>query len=128
MPTLGSVTKTVRISPSDLTVIEDLMKDGTTWSGAIHKLCQQTGTPAEKSPVLREIEDMAMLCGCSLEEFFEQIRDALNDGVLLINRGRVELGLPEWVERFKTVCKEKCLDEEKIGNSAVQAIERGAAW
>ena len=40
MPTLGSITKTIRINPKDLEIIEELMKDGTSWSGAIHKLCE----------------------------------------------------------------------------------------
>ena len=65
MPTIGSVTKTVRIAPRDLEVINGLMADGTSWSGAIHKLCE--GVPAkisEKSGLtpnkdLEEIDSMA---------------------------------------------------------------------
>ena len=40
MPTVGSITKTIRINPRDLEVFEKLMEDGTSWSGAIHKLCE----------------------------------------------------------------------------------------
>lgn len=40
MPTVGSITKTIRINPKDLEIIERLMEDGTSWSGAIHKLCE----------------------------------------------------------------------------------------
>lgn len=47
MPTLNSITKTIRINPQDLEIIKDLMKDGTTWSGAIHKLCEIVGTPSK---------------------------------------------------------------------------------
>lgn len=47
MPTIGSITKTIRINPKDLEIIEGLMEDGTTWSGAIHKLC--VGVPVVQS-------------------------------------------------------------------------------
>lgn len=58
MPTIGSITKTIRIAPRDLEVIEGLMKDGTSWSGAIHKLCagensSKAGTPTRNEEILK---------------------------------------------------------------------------
>lgn len=132
MPTIGSITKTIRISPGDLGVIEGIMKDGTSWSGAVHKLCQNyTGTPVQKPAFegknkdLAEVEGMASLCGCTPESLYKQLNEMLEEGGLLINRGKVGIGLPRWVERFIDACNDKCLDAEKIGESAVKAIERG---
>jgi hypothetical protein len=50
MPTIGSITKTVRINAEDLAVIEKIMaKEMVSWSGAIHYLVGNRGTPSEKN-------------------------------------------------------------------------------
>lgn len=120
MPTIGSVTKTIRISPEDLGVIEGLMEDGATWSGAVHKLCRSY-MPIEKkdiekkdNPVLAEIEEMSALCGCTLENVLNRVCEMLNDGTLMINNGEMSVGLPEWVERFEDICHDKGVPVEKM--------------
>lgn len=108
------------------------MKEGLSWSGAVHKLCQSyTGVPVQapvfkpKSDDVREVEGMASLCGCTPDNFYRQLKTMLEEGTLMVNKGVVEVGMPHWVERFNEVCRDKCLDPDKIGESAVKALERG---
>lgn len=131
MPTIGSVTKTVRIAPRDLEVINALMADGTSWSGAIHKLCE--GVPAkisEKSGLtpnkdLEEIDSMAKFFGMDGGELLKGVCDGLMDGNLTVENGKV-VGVPEVnLDNFKEACHEKGIDLQKALDKATQSIRRG---
>lgn len=119
MPTIGSVTKTIRINPKDLEIIEKLMEDGTTWSGAVHKLCEGipvktevTSPKAEKSSTssrvypseLDEFLSYAPLFGMSEEEYIKKIKEAIDKGVLMEENGKF-VGVSQY---NLSVLEEKC--------------------
>lgn len=120
MPTLGSITKTVRLNPSDLEVIEELMKDGTSWSGAIHKLCDgakvgpKAETPDYPVEVMKDIDTMAGLFGVSTKDIIEGVGELMNDGSLSVEGGRLVCTLPEWVIRIEDLCRDKGIPVEKV--------------
>ena len=131
MPTIGSVTKTVRIAPRDLEVINALMADGTSWSGAIHKLCEGVPTKiSEKSGLtpnkdLEEIDSMAKFFGMDGGELLKGVCDGLMDGNLTVENGKV-VGVPEAnLDNFKEACHEKGIDLQKALDKATQSIRRG---
>ena len=146
MPTIGSITKTIRIKPNDLEIIEGLMRDGTSWSGAIHKLCESygtprvveenpkeiakgtpkmedTGTPMEKSQYLKDFEGYCSFFGVSEEEFVAQICQEIEAGHIMYDgMFRYDIGLNlEW---FREVCHEKGLDEQKALDKMTQMMAR----
>lgn len=131
MPTIGSVTKTVRIAPRDLEVINALMADGTSWSGAIHKLCEGVPTKiSEKSGLtpnkdLEEIDSMAKFFGMDGGDLLKGVCDGLMDGNLTVENGKVA-GVPEIdLDNFKEACHEKGIDLQKALDKATQSIRRG---
>lgn len=81
MPTIGSITKTVRIAPRDLEIINGLMEDGTSWSGAIHKLCERKSTT--------KLGEYAELFGSTEGELVDLIVKAFEDGDILYDGKRL---------------------------------------
>lgn len=132
MPTIGSVTKTIRINPKDLEVIEKLMEDGTTWSGAVHKLCEgvptkiETNTQkAEKNSTysraypseLDEFLSYAPLFGMNEEEYLTKIKEAIDKGVLMEENGKF-VGVCQY---DLSILEEKC---KKSGMSVQSVIDK----
>ena len=76
-------------------------------------------------PALEDLRSMANCFGITVDDLLGLIDEALNEGTILIEGDRVVSSMPHWVERFEEVCRDKCLDPDKIGESAVKAIERG---
>lgn len=76
-------------------------------------------------PTLKDLKSMANCFGITIDDLLGMIDEGLNEGTILIEGGRVISSMPHWVERFEEVCRDKCLDSEKVGESAVKAIERG---
>ena len=85
MPTLGSITKTIRINPKDLEVIEGLMEDGTSWSGAIHKLCQNAVNHSNHA----DLEVMCGYLGVSEGEFIRMVSEAVVNGEIVYEDGKL---------------------------------------
>ena len=77
-------------------------------------------------PALEDLKSMANCFGITIDDLLGMIDEGLNEGTILIEGGRVISSMPHWVERFEEVCRDKCLDTERVGESAVKAIERGA--
>ena len=76
-------------------------------------------------PSLKDLRSMANCFGITVDDLLGMIDEGLNEGTILIEGGRVISSMPHWVERFNEVCRDKCLDPDKIGESAVKALERG---
>lgn len=127
MPTIGSVTKTVRIAPKDLEVINGLMADGTSWSGAIHKLCEgvPTGKPQESANSnndLSEIESMANFFRMGLDEFLKGVCDGLMDGSLTVEGGKV-VGVPLVnLEGLEEACHERGISMQDAIDKTVKTL------
>lgn len=131
MPTIGSVTKTVRIAPRDLEVINGLMADGTSWSGAIHKLCE--GVPikiSEKSGLtpnkdLEEIDSMAKFFKMDGRELLKGVCDGLMDGNLTVENGKV-VGVPEVnLEKLEEACHERGIGMQEAIDKTVKNLRSG---
>lgn len=144
MPTIGSVTKTIRISPRDLEVIEGLMADGTSWSGAIHKLCSENrgskvGTPSKKGEKsvlthdkwkinekdLEDLNTMASFMGGSVSEMIRLFDEAVNEGALEYD-GEKYVGVPDIdLDRFKDACHDINTDPQEMLDKVTGMIEKG---
>ena len=149
MPTLGSITKTIRINPKDLEVIEGLMEDGTSWSGAIHKLCEgvpiastpkesvnSEGVPKEEyeklkeevekynTGVYRELESYCDFFGVSKEEFIGEVIKSMQSGEIMYEDGRIKTYGDVDLSRFKEVCHDKGVPIEKAIEKCTQMILR----
>ena len=131
MPTIGSVTKTVRIAPRDLEVINALMADGTSWSGAIHKLCEGVPTKiSEKSGLtpnkdLEEIDSMAKFFGMDGGELLKGVCDGLMDGNLTVENGKV-VGVPEIdLDNLKEACHERGIGMQEAIDKTVKNLRSG---
>lgn len=131
MPTIGSVTKTVRIAPRDLEVINGLMADGTSWSGAIHKLCEGVPTKiSEKSGLtpnkdLEEIDSMAKFFGMDGGDLLKGVCAGLMDGNLTVENGKV-VGVPEIdLDNLKEACHERGIGMQEAIDKTVKNLRSG---
>lgn len=130
MPTIGSITKTIRINPRDLEVIERIMEEeNTSWSGAIHKLIADEGVhPTKKSledETLGEIGSMANFFGMTLGDFLNGVLEGLNEGYLTVNNKRVE-GIPNiQIDEFLDVCHERGLEAQKTLDKMTKTLRNG---
>ncbi len=137
MPTIGSITKTIRFSPTDLGIIEDLMrKENTTFNNAVHLLVENgvhpkkieksasgtpenekkqenTGTPLPKTDI-SDVEEMASLMRVPTETLLRDIRIMLENGELYYSGNK--LVNPHY-EEFEQLCELKKQPIDKvIGN------------
>lgn len=132
MPTIGSMTKTIRFNPSDLGLIEEVMrKEDTSFNNAVHLLIENGVHPKNESKSVKgtpEIEEkttsrgtpnkdyesiceMASLMRVEPGVIIEQIKDLLESGELYVSGGR--LVNPRY-EDFESLCERKKLDADKI--------------
>ena len=131
MPTIGSITKTIRINPADLKVIERIMADGTSWSGAIHRLCSENGssagTPVENpykldTEILKDLDTMARFGGGSVGEIIRMLDEGLNNGSLILGANRIEGKPPINLDRFLERCREVGADPQKVLDKATGGL------
>lgn len=126
MPTLGSITKTIRINPRDLEVIEGLMEDGTTWSGAIHKLCEGVPSikPKEVPSYVGEMDSIGKAYGLSGEEMVEKVIEAMEEGSIIYEGGQFRAYSEEEYDlsRFKEACMDKGVPIQKMLDKAAQMV------
>lgn len=122
MPTIGSITKTIRFSPSDLEKIELTMKkEDTSFNNAVHLLINQTGVPAKKDD-LSDLSEMASLMCVTTEKLLSDIKDLVENGDLYYMGGR--LINPKY-EEFERVCEKRNVKVEHIITKAIREIENG---
>lgn len=131
MPSIGSITKTIRINAEDLAVIEELMaREGLSWSGAIHKIISdRAGTPIglPYGIEMEYLDDLATMVGFGCESVGEIIRmvdDGLNDGSLLLANGKI-VGTPVInIDGFLEACHDAGADPQKVLDKATKGIGR----
>ena len=142
MPTIGSVTKTIRFNPADLGIIEDLMKkEDTTFNNAVHLLIENgvhpknqqktdRGTPENEKkeekrgiPIPKtdyeSIVEMANLMQVPIEKLLSDIRELLEEGTLYYSDNR--LVNPRY-EDFERICEKKKQDIDKTINNVVRQM------
>ena len=136
MPTNGSITKTVRINPSDLAVLEEIMQDGLSWSGAVHKVISEYGSPkkGEKSvgtplsdvpeSVHRDNAAMALFGQMTYSEMIVLLNTELNDGRLRIESGEIVGQNSLDLNEFYDVCHEKNIRPEDAIKKCIAMLWR----
>lgn len=145
MPTVGSITKTMRISPEDLGVIEGIMRDErVSWSGALHYLVEKAGTPkkencAEGTPQNFKNRDSAtaklnqnpllnlsMALGMEYGRFCKEIEGLIDNGGIMKEGSRLvakENGVD--LTDFFEVCHETGIDPQKAVNTMTNSLRKG---
>lgn len=127
MPTIGSVTKTIRFNPSDLGQIEAVMrKENTTFNNAVHLLIEQNGgTPKEEKAEkndLDSISEMAQLMRVDVDYLLKLIKDLLENGDLVYSNGKL---VNPTYEELEAVCEEKRINKENLIYKVIRDIENG---
>lgn len=129
MPSIGSMTKTVRFYADDLEKIDELVREGATFSGAVHQLIEKSdgsmGVPSKITDVFGEFEEMASCCGMTADELVNGLLTMLEEGEIVIENGRLMPSMPEWAMEFESTCHEKGLETEKVAEKAISALKRG---
>lgn len=118
MPTLGSETKTIRFKPSDLGIIDSVMKkENTTFNNAVHLLIEQNaGVPHKTKQVPKtdydSIAEMASLMKVTTEQLLSDMNDLLENGELYYSGGKLRNPMYEDFEnRFNENEREKILEK-----------------
>ena len=134
MPTIGSITRTVRFNPEDLGKIESLMKkEDTSFNNAVHLLINDTGTPQknEKSSLgtpqktievytpnknipksdYESLAEMANLMRVSTDKLLSDFKDMIENGDLYYSGGK--LRNPTY-EEFENICESRGQKVENI--------------
>ena len=129
MPSVGSITKTIRLSPIDREYIESLMSErGLTWSGAVHYVISG-GTRSEEEivqslmdrAVYRDIKKKCKANGISTHDFYRGILELWEKGKIEIVDGKVRSN-GEWrTKEFETACYKI----GKLPQEVIDAVTRG---
>lgn len=136
MPTIGSITKTVRINPNDLEVIEGIMKsEGVTWSGAVHTLAenyQKSGTPTKedesecnpqgKPEDIENIRQMGSFFGFDVEGMIHLLSEGLEGGYITVKEGKIAGEIDLDLEDFYDVCHDKGIEPQKAIDKMVSML------
>lgn len=150
MPSIGSITKTIRFSLEDRERIERLIEEeGISWSRAVHKLMNEgtpekgyqktrqntksadKGTPQEKPQyrqdlmdraVEKDIDKMCELSGISTHDFYRGICDMFNDGKIYCEGDKVK-SKGEWkLDEFIEVCHEVNVYPQEMIDKIVKGL------
>ena len=95
MPSRDSITKTIRLNADDTAVLEGLMAErDLSWSGAIHYLIEQWGTPLKPKNEARVHPKNAILVPEGTpQEVVEKIKEALKNGAVQGVHPNIENGV-----------------------------------
>ena len=125
MPTIGSETKTIRFNPSDLGLIEAIMrKENTTFNNAVHILINKNGgTPLEKKrDDYESIVEMAGLMRVEPGTLLRAINELLESGELYYSQGKL---VNPTYEEFEKVCEERKINRDNLLYKVIRDIENG---
>ena len=99
-----------------------LESGGLEFDGEEIKICSEKGVYTENNPVLEDIGMMAELFGIETGEMTEQFCEMLNDGLLTVSKGKLEIVMPEWAERFEETCHDRCMDVERTMEGVLKRL------
>ena len=123
MPTIGSETRTIRFSPSDLGKIEAVMKkEETNFNNAVHLLISRNKASTEKNTTKTDYEsicEMANLMRVTPDALLGAINRELEEGTLYYSDGRL---INARYEEFESVCESRNLDIDKTLEKVVREI------
>ena len=114
MPSAGSMVKTIRFNPQNSKEIEDMVKSGYSYSGAVQALIEGGRLPygIERS-VLDSLNTSAAFCGGSVGIMLREFDLSLNEGLIMRDNERY-YGFDEMNERFADWCREHRLQRERV--------------
>jgi len=103
--------------------VHHLLESGElSFDGEEIKICSEKGVYTENNPVLEDIGMMAELFGIDTGEMTEQFCEMLNDGLLTVSKGKLEIVMPEWAERFEETCHDRCMDVERTMEGVLKRL------
>jgi len=80
---------------------------------------------SEWREALEDIETMAELSGGTVESLIDALGRAMNDGDILFDGEELVFTLPEWAEKIRDACHDRCVTEDVFGKKIVDMINRG---
>lgn len=103
--------------------VHRLLESGTLeFNGEELKIRAKEGVYTENNPVLEDIGMMAELFGIETGKMTEQFCEMLNDGLLTVSKGKLEIVMPEWAERFEETCHDRCMDVERTMEGVLKRL------
>lgn len=150
MPSVGAITKTIRLNAEDREYIESLMgEESLTWSGAIHKVISERGTPQGKDytvggskkqggngegtphrqdlmdrAVERDIGSMCRASNISTHDFYRGVCELFNEGQIGIEEGKVKSYGEYDLRDFEMVCYKLRERPDKMLEKLTRSLER----
>lgn len=132
MPTIGSVTKTARITANDWEILKNEMQ--TTFSAWVHERLNEKpvfpeGTPRNhldgvSDDQLADLDGMMKFYGCTLGDAVKALQVGMNDGTLEYRDGSL-VGVTELdLSNFYDACHEKNVEPQKMIDKAARDILR----
>lgn len=147
MPSIGAITKTIRVNREDRAYLERIMTENNlSWSGAIHYLIglknenkgvplrEKTytgGVPQENMPDLmdiaveKDLAKMCELCGISTHDFFRDVDELFNDGKLEIENGKVKSRGEYNLRYFLETCHKANVRPQEMIDKFTRSLEKG---
>lgn len=154
MPSQGAITKTIRINREDRAYLEEEMAEsGLTWSGVIHKLISERGTPPKKKgeekgtpqkqsnvlqsknegtplredlmdiAVERDLKQMCKLSQISTHDFFRGINDIWERGQLEIEGHKVRSTGIYDVSKLEEECYKRGIKPQSMIDKVVRSLQ-----
>lgn len=124
MPSVGSITKTIRINAQDREYIEGIMREnGLTWSGAIHYIIGLKDTPEEVKEYRQDLMDRAVereliaMCkekGISTHDFFRGALRLFKNDKLRVDGWKLRSYGDISTEKLEEVCDINNLKPQKV--------------
>lgn len=150
MPSVGAITKTIRLNREDRAIVEELMLgENLSWSGAIHKLINGEnkksivgGTPQGKDckprgkenqgnrqdlmdrAVERDIGEMCKASGITTHDFYRSVCELFNEGQLGVEGEKVKCVGKYNMGDFENVCYKLHTKPEEMLEKLTRSLER----
>ena len=140
MPKLNSTVKSARVDNDMLAELEKRL-NGKTYNAWLNEkiaeelrgsgkiIVPERANPTDvdtTSDVYEDLKGMVEFFGMTMDDFIQQADVALSEGVLTISEGKLVCVIPEWAQRLSDACHELGYDVEKIAESAVKSLGKGA--
>ena len=132
MPSPGSITKTIRLSPQDREYIEGIMREnGVTWSGAVHYLVNESNISVnhrqdimDKS-VEDDIKRQCIRNKISTHDFYREIAKIWKKGEFRIDGDKVRNLGHFNIEKLVEICYINNIKPQEVINRFTENLEKG---
>lgn len=137
MPSKGSITKTIRFNVEDREYIERVMEEEeVTWSGAIHKLIEDRGTPHKEDKgnslkdnmedtEYKDLENMCQVSRLSIKEFMGRVVELFNLGNIYIDGTEVKTKGEYDTRELEDMCHRINADPQDMIDRLTRSLLKG---